>query len=64
MGNPAVLFVETLLDPETNTVLAKIEHRKDSGSIGVINDKSYKSPGVPKLEEVKSYIDQKMDGKR
>ena len=64
MGNPSVLFVETLLDPETNTVLAKIEHRKDSGSIGVINDKGYKGSGVPKLEEVKSYIDQKMDGKR
>lgn len=64
MGNPAISFVETLFDPTTNTLLAKIEHRKDGGSVAMIEDKGYKGAGVQKFEEVKSYIDQKMDGMR
>ena len=64
MGNPTVSFVETLVDPTSDTLLAKLEHHKDGASNGVIGDKSYKGSGVTKFEEVKSYIDQKMDGKR
>ena len=63
-GQPAVMFIEFLVDAASNTPLAKIEHREGGGSIGIISDKRYKGSGMPPLGEVQAYIDQKMGGKR
>lgn len=64
MGQPAVMFIEFLVDAASNTLLARIEHRHGEGAIGVISDKSYKVSASPDLREVQSYIDEKMGGKR
>lgn len=63
-GQPAVMFIEFLVDAASKIPLAKIEHREGGGSIGVISDKSYKGSGMPPLGEVQAYIDQKMGSKR
>lgn len=63
-GQPAVMFIEVLIDAASNTLLAKIEHRDGGGSIGVISDPNYKGSGKPPLGEVQAHIDQKMGGKR
>ena len=63
-GQPAVMFIEVLVEASSNTSLAKIEHREGGGSIGIINDQSYKGSGTSPLGEVQAYIDQKMGGKR
>jgi len=63
-GQPAVMFIEFLVDAASNTPLAKIEHRDGGGSIGVISDPSYKGSATPPFGEVQAYIDQKMGGKR
>lgn len=63
-GQPAVMFIEFLIDATSNTSLAKVEYRQGDSAIGMISDKSYKVSANPTLSEVQLYIDGKMGGKR
>ena len=64
MGQTAVMFIELLVDAASNTVLARIEHRRGEVAIGILSDKSYKVSTTPNLSEVQSYVDEKMGGAR
>ena len=64
MGQPAVMFIEFLVDAGSNTPLAKVEYRQGDSVVGVLSNMRHKASAKPDLSEVQSYIDEKMGGKR